>query len=55
MSSITVSDLHSTDISLFGNSESFLKDLSYKDSNEVYGGSAAYALGYAIGWLIGHL
>jgi hypothetical protein len=54
MSSITVSDLHSTDVSLFGNSKSFLKELSYQDSNEVYGGSdISYAIGYAVGRLIG--
>lgn len=53
MTSITVSDLHSTDVSLFLNSESFLKDLSYEDSNEVYGGNAfSYALGYLIGKII---
>lgn len=56
MSSITVYDLHSTDVSLFGNSESFLKDLSYEDSNEVYGGNIlSYAIGFAIGWAIGKL
>ncbi len=54
MTSITISDLHSTDVGLFLNSESLLNDLSYKEFNEVYGGSpASFSLGYAIGYLVG--
>jgi hypothetical protein len=53
MASIKISDLRPSGLDLFGDSESFLDDLSDNDLATINGASW-YELGYVIGYAVGH-